>query len=252
MIESGFTIPLMSPPYGRPPYPVEDARLVIIRFRADPEVVASVVPAPLAPIGDGVVTAFVGEMWQSRGPGAYLEGGLTVGVTYNCRPSSYAPILLTSTEDALYVGREVFGLPKLMCDGGTVETVGNGRKARLSRAGEPIITLSVSLDDHAEGNQMLPHDRYMLKKIPSPDPEFPSITHLVHQRLTGHRVVKAFKGRGHLKLGGDLHINLERFAAREVLGAWFVQASWDVPPAKVIEEVRETVSARVKRQEVTV
>ena len=238
-IESSFTNPLLAPPYGPPPYPVEDASLVVARFRADPEAVASLVPPPLEPTGDGTVSAFAGEMWQSRGPGAFLEGGLSVGVTYQGQRSSYAPIVLTSTEDALYVGREVFGLPKLMCDSGEVEVVGNGRKSALRRNGEPIMALSVSLDDPAEGADVLPHDRFMLKRVPSPDPEFPSLTHLVHQRLAGHRVARAFTGSGRVELGGDLHIDLAPLAPLEVLGAWYVQASWDVPAARVVEEFRE-------------
>lgn len=250
MIGSSFSMPFMSPPYGRPPYPCEDAKLVIVKFRTDPDVVASIVPAPLKPVGDGVVSAFVGEMWQSRGPGAYLEGGLTVGVTYEGRNSTYAPILLTSTEDALYVGREVFGLPKLMCDHGEVKTIGNGRMGKLCRNGEPIISLSVSLDNPAEGTQMLPHERYMVKRMPSPDPNFPSITHLVYQRLANHRLVRAFEGRAHVRLGSDLHIDLERFAPTEILGAWYAHASWDVPPAKVIKEMREEIGARPLQQEV--
>ena len=238
MINAAFSMPLMWPPYGPPPYPVENAKLVIVQFETDPAAVAALVPKPLEPVNNGVVTAFVGDVWQSRGPGAYLEGGLVVPVTYKGRASSYVPILLTSTEDALYVGREVFGLPKLLCDDGQLSVIGNGRKGDLRRRGERILSLSVQLDDVVDGKHMLPQDRYMLKRIPSPDPQFPSLNHLVHQALSGHRVERSFKGRGHIILGGDLHVDLTGLQKKRVLEAWYIEASWNVPPAKVITEER--------------
>jgi acetoacetate decarboxylase len=251
MTENAFSIPFISPPYGPPPYPVEEARLVIVRYEADKDAIAAAIPKPLEPRGDGIVTAFAGNMWQTRGPGAYLEGGLVVGVTYKGEPSSYVVILLTSTEEATFVGREVFGLPKLMCDPGSVVVDGNGRRASLVRRGREILSVGANLEESADGVQMLPQHRYMVKSVPSPDPDYPSLRQVVHQKLVGHKVRRAWRGRGWVDVGGDPQIDLTPFARKRVIDGWYIEASWDVPPARVVHEEERYASAAGDRSQRT-
>lgn len=229
-----FSIPFIAPPYGPPPYPVESAKLVIVRYEADKDAVARAVPRPLEPLDDGVVTAFIGDMWQSRGPGAYLEGGLVVGCRYKDHQSTFVPILLTSTDEAVFVGREVFGLPKYLCDPGTVNVDGNGRSASLLRRGTEILSLGVLLDEREDGIDRLPKHRYFLKRVPSPDPDFPSKTQLIYQELTEHSVNGSWRGRGFVRVGRSTQIDLTPFACRRVLEAWYIEAKWNVPAAKVL------------------
>jgi hypothetical protein len=40
-------------------------------------------------------------------------------------------------------------------------------------------------------------------------------------------------------MGGDLRIDLTLFTPRRIVEAWFVEAAWNVPPAKVISEERK-------------
>lgn len=231
-----FSNPLTAPPYLRPPYPVEDAKLVIVRYQADPERVSALVPHPLEPIGDGVVTAFIGDIWQIAGPGEYHEGGISVGVRYKGQEGSYMPFLLTSTDDALLVGREVFGMPKLMCDPGTVRIDGNARRASLVRRGDVIIDLGVNLERRIDGKKLLPVHRFFIKKIPSPDPKWPSLRQVVYQKLTDHKLKCAYEGRGFARTGGNVAIDLSVISPQIVLGAWYVEATWDVPAARILAE----------------
>ena len=96
--------------------------------------------------GDGIVTAFIGDIWEINGPGEYYEGGISVGVRYKGVTGSYMPILFTSTDDALLVGREVFGMPKLLFDESRIRVDGNARRATLVRRGDEIVILSVNLE----------------------------------------------------------------------------------------------------------
>ena len=245
-----FSNPLLCPPYNRPPYPVEDAKLVIVRFKADPAAIAKLVPQPLEPVGDGIVTAFIGDIWQIAGPGEYHEGGVSVGVRYKGVTGSYMPFLLTSTDDALLVGREVFGMPKLMCDEGRIWVDGNARRANLVRRGDEILNLSVNLETRVEeGEKLLPVHRFFVKKIASPDPEWPSLRQLVYQKLTGHKAKCAYAGRGWAKVSGSTAIDLTSIAPAGVISAAYVEASWDVPASKVLLEekvyaARESIPAR--------
>lgn len=234
--KEAFSSPLLSPPYLKPPYPVEDAKLVIVRYKADPERVASLVPRPLEPTGDGIVTAFVGDIWQIAGPGEYHEGGISLGVRYKGISGSYMPFLLTSTDDALLVGREVFGMPKLLCDPGKVWIDGNARRASLVRRGDEILELGVNLERRIDGKKALSVHRFFIKKIPSPDPKWPSLRQVVYQRLIDHNVKCAYEGRGWVRAGGNVALDLSIAAPRSVVDAWYIEASWDVPPAKVMLE----------------
>lgn len=231
-----FSSPLLCPPYNQPPYPVENAKLVIVRYRTDPAAIAKLVPKPLEPLGDGIVTAFVGDIWQIGGPGEYHEGGISVGVRYNGVTGGYMPFLLTSTDDALLVGREVFGMPKLLCDEGHVWVDGNARRGSLVRRGEEILSLGVNLERRIEGEKVLPVHRFFLKKIASPDPEWPSLRQVVYQKLTDQKAKCAYAGRGFVRTGGNVAIDLSSVASAEVLEAVYVEASWDVPASKVLLE----------------
>jgi acetoacetate decarboxylase len=232
----GFSSPLTCPPYNPPPYPVEDAKLVIVRFKADPTMVARLVPEPLEPVGDGTVTAFIGDIWQINGPGAYHEGGISIGVRYKGVTGSYMPFLLTSTDDALLVGREVFGMPKLMCDEGRISIDGNARRANLVRRGDEIINLSVNLERPVQGEKLLPVHRFFIKKIASPDPEWPSLRQVIYQQLASHKARCGYIGRGWVKLSGNTAIDLTSLAPTGIVDAAYVEASWDVPPSKVLLE----------------
>jgi len=239
-----FSSPLLYPPYNAPPYPVENANLVIVRYRTDPAAIAKLIPKPLEPLGDGIVTAFVGDIWQIAGPGEYHEGGISVGVRYEGVTGGYMPFLLTSTDDALLVGREVFGMPKLLCDDGRVWVDGNARRGSLVRRGEEILSLGVNLERRVEGEKVLPVHRFFLKKMASPDPDWPSLRQVVYQKLTDQKAKCAYAGRGFVRTGGNVAIDLSSVACVEVLEAFYVEASWDVPASKVLLEEKITVHDR--------
>lgn len=234
--DEAFSSPLAAPPYLAPPYPVEDAKLLIVRYRADAKKVARLVPRPLEPVGDGIVTAFIGDIWQIGGPGEYHEGGIAVGVRYKGVAGSYMPFLLTSTDDALLVGREVFGMPKLLCEPGAIRVDGNARRASLVRRGDEILALGVNLERRTDGMKSLPVHRFFIKKLPSPDPKWPSLRQVIYQRLTDHKVKYAYSGRGWVKTGGNVAVDLSLVAPTAVIESCYLEATWDVPAARVMLE----------------
>lgn len=234
--QEAFSSPIASAPYLAPPYPVEEAKLVVVRYKADARRIAELVPEPLELAEEGVVTAFIADIWQIAGPGEYHEGGVSVAVRYKNRNGAYMPYLLTSTDDALLVGREVFGMPKLLCDPNSLWIDGNARRGSLIRRGDAVLELGVNLERAVDGLPLLPKDRLFVKKVPSPDPAWPSLRQIVYQRLTGHRVRRAYTGRGWVRTGGNVAIDLRPLAPIDVIGAWYLEASWNVPAAKILLE----------------
>lgn len=75
-----------------------------------------------------------------------------------------------------------------------------------------------------------------VKVIPSPNPAHLSPRRLVLQKLEGHRLDRSWKCPGWIKMGGDLRIDI---TPGRIVEAWFVEAGWNVPPAKVISEERK-------------
>ncbi|HLB48461.1 MAG TPA: hypothetical protein VJL59_15760, partial [Anaerolineales bacterium] len=100
------------------------------------------------------------------------------------------------------------------------------------------LSLGVNLERRIEGEKVLPVHRFFLKKIASPDPEWPSLRQVVYQKLTDQKAKCAYAGRGFVRTGGNVAIDLSSVASAEVLEAMYVEASWDVPASKVLLETK--------------
>jgi hypothetical protein len=143
-------------------------------------------------------------------------------------------------------------MPKLLCEDGRISIDGNGRRASLVRRGDEILSVSVNLERRAQGEKLLPVDRLFVKKIASPDPEWPSLRQIIHQQLTDHKATRAYTGRATVRLGGNAAIDLTSIAPVTVLDGAYVEASWDVPPSKVLLEEKVYAGTRERQRAVTV
>mgnify|MGYP006188114291 CR=1 FL=1 len=102
----------------------------------------------------------------------------------------------------------------------------------------------MNLERRIDGVTFLPVHRFFLKKIASPDPEWPSLRQVVYQKLTGHKAKCGYAGRGFVRTGGNVAIDLSSVAAAQVLEAAYVEASWDVPASKILLEEKVTIKMR--------
>jgi hypothetical protein len=104
------------------------------------------------------------------------------------------------------------------------------------RRGDEILGLGVNLEKRIDGRKVLPVHRFFIKKMPSPDPKWPSLRQVVYQRLTDHKVKCAYSGRGWVRTGGNLAISLNSVVPTSVIKAWYIEAAWDVPAGRVLLE----------------
>ena len=108
-------MPLHAPPFGAPPFPMRECRMVMVAFEADAEEIRRITPAPLEPT-EGPLYAFVADNSQPSHSLAYHEAAILQRVRYQGREAVTTPYIWTSTDTAMLAGRELYGMPKLMCD----------------------------------------------------------------------------------------------------------------------------------------
>jgi acetoacetate decarboxylase len=230
-------MPVWSPPFGTPPFPMLSAELLMVQFEADRAEIERITPTPLEPAGHNRLTAFVGQCSQLSHSLAYHEVAVLQEVTYEGRPALTIPYIWTSTDTALLAGRELYGMPKLLCDDEPLHKAANEVVGRLHRSGTLMLELSMVIDDEADpANLPLGPQFAMVRHIPSPDPDWPALRQLIWVELEEFAVQECWQGRGHVRIVNPLSSGLDRLAPTAVVGAWYGKFSWQLPCAKILWE----------------
>ena len=209
--DSATVMPVWSPPFGGPPYPMLSAELLMVQFEADRAEIERITPPPLEPAGHNRLTAFVGQCSQLSHSLAYHEVAVLQDVTYAGRPATTIPYIWTSTDTALVAGRDLYGMPKLLCDPDTLHKAANEIVGRLNRSGTLMLELSMVIDEPAAVTDLpiSPHFA-MVRHVPSPDPEVPALKQLIWVELQDFACQSAWQGRGHVRVVNPLSSGLAR------------------------------------------
>lgn len=233
-------MPVWSPPFGGPPYPMLSAELLMVQFEADREEIERITPAPLQPAEHNRLTAFVGQCTQLSHSLGYHEVAILQDVTYEGRPATTIPYIWTSTDTALVAGRDLYGMPKLLCDHDTLHKAANEIVGRLHRSGTLMLELSMVIDEPAAVTTLpiSPHFA-MVRHVPSPDPEVPALKQLIWAELEDFACHAAWQGRGHVRVVNPLSSGLASLQPGVVTGAWYGTFSWMLPAAKILWEDRD-------------
>jgi hypothetical protein len=109
----GFTNPIVSDLYGKPPLVWKDMDIHLVVYETDPENIEKVIPEPLRPRTNLVI------VWQSHfdlgtTQGAFSETAIYVQVEYNGIKGDYEPFLYVNSPLPLTAGREIWGYQKKM------------------------------------------------------------------------------------------------------------------------------------------
>lgn len=108
----GFSIPLDSPLYSRPPWIYWDVEAVIAMVVFEGSSVDPILPEGVSPSGGDPL----GAVWISRYPmstvGPYNEALIAVQVEGDFGVAYYIPYIYVTNDAALAAGREVAGAPK--------------------------------------------------------------------------------------------------------------------------------------------
>lgn len=117
-------------------------------WKADPELLARIVPAPLKPAMP-IVLVYVIEAHNPTFSTAYKEAAIMTIATDGEKIGNYcAALLLTGSDNPVTTGREEFGIPKKNADRIDIRRVGDKAYASVDRCGVRIIDLEVDMGSY--------------------------------------------------------------------------------------------------------
>jgi acetoacetate decarboxylase len=216
------------------------AELLLVEFEADRAEIERITPSPLEPADHDRLSMFVGRCSQLSHSLSYHEVAVIQPVGYQGRKGVTVPYIWTSTDTAMLAGRELYGMPKMICDDDRIRTHGNDVAGYLRRNGTLMAELSMSIE-HTATLDSLPFgpDFTFVRHLPSPDPDWPDIKQLLWIRLEDFRMHSCWTGKGFVRFHHPFSSRLDRLTPRRVTGAWYGTFSWILPWAKVLKEWKE-------------
>ena len=231
--------PFWMPAFGPPPYPMVSAEMLMVEFEADAAEIARITPPPFEPAPHNRLVAFVANNMQLPITTSFHEAAILQRVFYQGREAITIPYIWVSNDTALIAGRDLYGMPKMLCDADTLHKSASEIVGRVSRAGTMMYELGFTMQALADGSAapIIP-DFAFVRHIPSPDPKVPALRQLIWAKLTDFKCELCLTGRGHIRLGNPMSSGLDRLAPGKVTGAWYGKFSWVLDAAEILFEDR--------------
>jgi acetoacetate decarboxylase len=234
-----FTNPIVSNLYGKPPLVWKDMRVQLVVYETDFENIKKVIPAPLEPRTNKVIT-WISEFELGTTQGAFKESAIYVQVKYKDLEGDYEPFLYVNSALPLTGGREIWGYQKKMADISLVhdQEAVVGKVVRLDHQIIKCTTISEYVADMSE----VPWSRdgvFSLKYIPSAEENGEPLRELV---LTEGK----FTAQEGKFFGGRASVNFEYteidptylLAPKKILGGFFGQGELYLPFGKIVHNYK--------------
>lgn len=193
----GYTNPLVSDLYGRPPLRWRDMRVQLVVYETDIENVRRVIPEPLEPRTNRVIT-WVSQFDLGTTQGSFSEAAIYVQVRHGEFEGDYEPFLYVDSHIPLTAGREIWGFQKKMAEIGLFNEY-EAVRGQVNRLGHQILkTLVVPERDAVMDEVGWSRDGvFSLKYIPAAEEGREPLRELVltEGKFTAHEG-KFFSGRG--------------------------------------------------------
>jgi acetoacetate decarboxylase len=140
---------------------------VTVVFDTDPDVIAAVLPPPLAPSDESTARLRIATVDMGTGLKPFGAGWFGVRCRHGSTEGEYALFMPMTTEQATVGGRETFGEPKKIADV-TLQLDGSRLAASIERMGFRVAEVSGQLGAELPGYEKDKVDFYF-KVSPSPD-----------------------------------------------------------------------------------
>ncbi len=236
----GFTNPIVSPLYGKPPLVWKDMRVQLVVYETDIENIRRVIPAPLEARTNKVIT-WVSEFELGTTQGAFSEMAIYVQVAYDGHEGDYEPFLYVSTPLPLTAGREIWGFQKKMAN---IEltldqeaTIG-----KVTRLDHEILKAIVVPEYVAEMDEVpwSPDGVFSLKYIPSAEEGGTPVRELIltEGQFTAQEG-KFFGGRGSVVYERSEIDPTYLLPPERILGGFYGLGDLYLPLGKVVHDYQE-------------
>lgn len=237
----GYSMPLGSPAYGPPPYyggeGIQTSELLLIEFECDPQAIAEETPEPLQPVDDRALLWLGDATIAPANYGIYHEGAIIHKVRFGDTLGATVPYIWTDSDEAMLVGREIYGFPKMMCDVGRLCYQGPNVSGSVSRRGEVLLRAGLTLEARASAEELpqLGPTFFFVRKIPNPEQGGKALRHLIRVDQS-FEVLECWRGRAFVEFAASAQFRIRAFQPRRMLGAFFVKARWVLPYARIVAE----------------
>jgi acetoacetate decarboxylase len=238
-VDWGFTNPVVSPLYGKPPLVWKDMRVQLVVYETDIANVKRVIPAPLEPRSNIVIT-WVSEFELGTTQGSFREMAIYVQVKYKEFEGDYEPFLYVNSPVPLTAGREIWGYQKKMA-AISITLEQEASIAKVVRLDHQILKTLVVPEYVAAMDEVpwSPDGVFSLKYIPSAESEGKPMRELV---LTEGR----FTAQEGKFFGGRASVNYERseidptylLEPERIRGGFFGQGDLYLPFGKIVHSYR--------------
>jgi acetoacetate decarboxylase len=228
------------------------AEMLIVRFRTDQDVVASVLPRPLKAAAEPLGTAFVARYPETNFGVRYNEGALFLDATYKGELGSYCLAMPVDDDTAMIGGRERFGYPKKIADRITLERSGDHIVGSVVRKEMEILRIEGELTrpwtpghshwrdgEDLEGRPCLIGTSWLFKHFPAAGARmFETAPRLIREPVLFRPRPGQLSGDLDLKLVSSVTDPLGDIPVREVVGAQYGLFDNTMLPGKAVRKVR--------------
>ncbi len=234
-----FSNPVVSHLYGKPPLVWRDMRVHLVVYETDVENIARVIPEPLEPRTNIVIT-WVSEFQLGTTQGAFAEFAVYVQVKYKNWEGDYEPFLYVNSHLPLTGGREIWGYQKKMADI-TIQQQHEAVIGRVDRLDHAIFKGLVVPEYEADMSE-IPWSRdgvFSLKYIPSAGEGGESLRELIltEGKFTAQQG-KFFGGRGSVSFERSEIDPTYLLEPKKIHGGFFGQGDLFLPFGKVVYDYR--------------
>lgn len=240
--DGNYSMPLAAPEYGAPPRTYHDSKVVSVTFKTTPEALKKLIPKPMLPNPDNLVSVYFGEFnapdyasgeYTFEG-GSYLETGFVVPVSLSNKPGGYSLFLYLNKPAPAISGREIWGFPKKDAD--IVMTDENGKITfTVTRLGTAIMKATFQRTVKVEPVPARPPRlRYNLKYIPSVRKNAPPDVMQITSYLQAGKLKELQQGKATLELGSTSVDPLGKLPILEIVRAEFTVIDGAVDYGEVV------------------
>ena len=234
---NAFAMPLHSPAFTPGPYRFVNREYLIITYRADPEKLRTLIPAPLE-LAEPIVKYEFISMPDSSGFGSYCESGQVIPVTLNGVHGSFVLSMYLDNGAPIFAGRELWGFPKKLAQP-ELRVHKDTLMGTLDYSGFRVATGTMGFK-HTPLNldavrTCFEAPNFLLKIIPHVDGTL-RICELVQYHLTDVTVKGAWSGPGALDLRPHALAPVANPPVLEVLSATHVVADLTLALGTVVHD----------------
>lgn len=232
-----YTLPYASPLYGQPPFDMVEGKILLVTFDSkNQDALRASVSPPVQLAKTSRTSLFIGDMLQLPHCGAFHECGVIVTGSYNGIEAPYTPYLWTSTEEAMLLGREVYGMPKVLCDDIPLRWSGNQIHGVVKRRGQELISMDFNIERRCDPATVPANaSRLTVRTLPDPTGKTTSRREVLHFKLKNYEVVEAWEGRGALRIQPSIMSRVHELVPEDpIVSGHYLRVKWRLDTGDVL------------------